>query len=137
MKSTLRIGAFLLAVAGLMFGQATSNPKFAANSAGRVMATEFQKWAFQSQTAVAAAGAATVTLNSCYVKVGTAYEQFYPVAVNVPLLITDPTGGSETVTPTSVTQPTLATGPSTITPYSCTFTATFANAHTTAGFYVS
>lgn len=137
MKSTLvRVGVFLALTAGMLYGQATANPKFPANANGRVMVTEFQKWAFQSQVGVSS-GAQTVTLNGCYVKVGTAYELFYPIAVNVPLLITDPTGGSETVTPTAVSQPTLVTGPSTISPYNCTFTATFANAHTTPGFYVS
>ncbi len=125
----------LLVLASLAFGQATANPKFPANANGAVMADEFGKWAFQSQTGISS-GAQTVTLNGCYIKVGTSYEQFYPIAVNVPLYITDGTN-SEAVTPTSVTQPTVVTGPSTVSPYNCTFTATFANSHPNPGFYVS
>jgi len=106
-----------------------------ANANGAVMADEFGKWAFQSQTGISS-GAQTVTLNGCYIKVGTGYEEFYPIAVNVPLYITDGTN-SEAVTPTSVTQPTVVTGPSTVSPYNCTFTATFANTHSNPGFSVS
>ncbi len=36
-----------------------------------------------------------------------------------------------------LTQPTAITGPSTISPYNCTFTATFANSHVNPGFGVS
>ena len=92
----------LLLVTGLAFGQATGNPKFPANANGAVMADEFGKWAFQSQTGISS-GAQTVTLNGCYIKVGTSYEQFYPIAVNVPLYITDGTN-SEAITPTAVTR---------------------------------
>ena len=128
--------SLLLGAGGPAFGQALQNPKFPANANGRVMASEFQRWALQSQTGFSSSGSQTVTLNSCYIKVGTAYEQFYPIAVNVPLYITDGTN-TETVTPTAVTQPSLVTGPSTISPYSCSFTATFANAHANAGFEIS
>jgi hypothetical protein len=100
------------------------------------MADEFGKWAFQSQAGISS-GAQTVTLNGCYVKVGTSNELVYPIAVNTPLLISDGTANSETVTPTSVTQPTLVTGPSTISTYNCSFTATFANSHLNPGFGVS
>jgi hypothetical protein len=96
--------AITLTLAPFGLGQATANPKFAANAAGRVMAAEFAKYAFQSQTGISS-GAQTVTLNGCYIKVGTAYELFYPIAVNTPLLITDG-ANTETVTPTAVTQPT-------------------------------
>jgi hypothetical protein len=139
MKSlkTAVVTTFLLAIAlsGAAFGQAIANPKFPANANGRVMADEFGKWAFQSQSGISS-GAQTVTLNGCYIKVGTSYEQFYPIAVNVPLYISDGTN-SEAVTPTSVTSPTVVTGPSTVSPYNCTFTATFANTHLNAGFSVS
>jgi hypothetical protein len=139
MKSvkTAVVTTLLLAIAltGAAFGQAFANPKFAANSAGAVMASEFGKWAFQSQTGISS-GAQTVTLNGCYIKVGTSYELFYPIAVNEPLYITDG-ANSEAVTPTSVTSPTQVTGPSTVSAYNCTFTATFANSHLNPGFSVS
>jgi hypothetical protein len=138
MKSlkTAVVTTLLLALATVTaFGQATANPKFAANANGAVMADEFGKWAFQSQAGISS-GAQTVTLNSCYIKVGTSYEQFYPIAVNVPLYITDG-ANSEAVTPTAVTSPTQVTGPSTVSPYNCSFTATFANSHLNPGFYVS
>lgn len=135
MKSFTKIVSFLL-LAACAFGQATGNPNFPANANGRVMASEFGKWAFQSQSGISS-GAQTVTLNGCYIKVGTAYQSVYPIAVNVPLLIQDGTSNSETVTPTSVTQPSAVTGPSTVSQYNCTFTATFANSHLNAGFTVS
>jgi hypothetical protein len=133
--TTLLVVSTLLLATAAAFGQALSNPKFPANANGRVMADEFGRWALQSQTGISS-GAQTVTLNGCYVKVGTAYELFYPIATNTPLLITDGTN-SETVTPTAVTQPTQVTGPSTISAYNCTFTATFANSHVNPGFSVS
>ena len=125
----------LLLATAAAFGQALSNPKYPANANGRVMADEFGRWYLQSQTGISS-GAQTVTLNSCYVKVGTAYEEVYPIALNTPLLITDGTN-TETVTPTAVTLPTLQTGVSTISPYNCSFTATFANSHLNPGFGVS
>ena len=83
------VAPLILALASaLSFGQATANPQFPANANGAVMADEFGKWAFLSQTGISS-GAQTVTLNGCYIKVGTGYQQFYPIAVNVPLYITD------------------------------------------------
>lgn len=133
--TTLFTTAVLLLASVAAFGQAYSNAKFAAYANGRVMADEFGRWALQSQTGISS-GAQTVTLNGCYVKVGTSYEQWYPIGTNTPLLISDG-ANSETVTPTSVTQPTVVTGPSTVSPYNCTFTATFANSHLNPGFGVS
>lgn len=134
-KTAVAVVSTLLLAASLAFGQATANPRFPANGNGAVMASEFGKWAFQSQTGISS-GAQTVTLNSCYIKVGTTYELFYPIAVNEPLYITDG-ANSEAVTPTSVTSPTVVTGPSTVSPYNCSFTATFANSHLNPGFSVS
>ena len=135
MKSLLKVCSTILLLAAVAFGQAYQNPKFAVNTGGAVMADEFGKWQFQSQTGISS-GAQTVTLNGCYVKVGTGYEEFYPIGTNTPLLITDGTN-TETVTPTAVTLPTVVTGPSTVSPYNCTFTATFANSHSNPGFGVS
>jgi hypothetical protein len=125
----------LLLATAAAFGQALSNPKYPANANGRVMADEFGRWQLQSQTGISS-GAQTVTLNGCYVKVGTAYEEVYPIATNTPLLITDG-ANTETVTPTAVTQPTPVTGPSTISPFNCSFTATFSNSHVNPGFSIS
>lgn len=125
----------LLLATAAAFGQALSNPKYPANANGRVMADEFGRWQLQSQTGISS-GAQAVTLNACYVKVGTAYEEFYPIATNTPLLITDG-ANTETVTPTAVTLPTPNVGPSTISPYNCSFTATFANSHVNPGFSIS
>lgn len=141
MKS-IRIAVFLVISTALAVCQSIGNPNFAANANGRVMASEFGKWAFQSQSGISS-GAQTVTLNGCYIRPGTGQIgtasplTFYPIAVNVPLLIQDGTTNSETVTPTAVTQPTQSTGPSTISPVTCTFTATFVNSHLNAGFGVS
>jgi hypothetical protein len=73
--------------------------KRAAITAALLPASGAGKWQFQSQTGISS-GAQTVTLNGCYVKVGTAYEEFYPIATNTPLLISDGTN-TETVTPTA------------------------------------
>jgi len=114
--------------------QAIGSPRFPANANGKVMVGEFGKWAFQSLNAVTAASQ-SVTLNGCYIKVGTAYVQFYPFVPNLSVYINDGSL-SEAVTITSVTQPTPTPGPSTVNPYNCTFTATFANAHS-SGFSVT
>src|ERR1700691_658043 len=113
--TTLLTTAVLILASVAAFCQAFSNPKYPANANGRVMADEFGRWQLQSQTGISS-GAQTVTLNGCYVKVGTAYEEVYPIATNTPLLISDGTN-SETVTPTAVTQPSLVTGPSTVSAY--------------------
>ena len=130
------VSAIALLLLGLssLFAQEIANPNFPANANGRVMASEFGKYAFQSLTTVTAA-AQTVTLNGCYIKAGTGNTVFYPFVPNLSVYITDG-ANSEAVTVTSVTQPTPVTGVSTVNPYSCTFTATFANAHQ-AGFTVS
>ena len=69
------VSTLLLLATSLVFGQAIANPKFPANANAAVMADEFGKWAFQSQTGISS-GAQTVTLNGCYIKVGCGNGQF-------------------------------------------------------------
>ena len=133
-KLLCSIALLVLGLTSLSFGQAIANPNFPLNANGKVMASEFGKWAFQSLTTITS-GAQTVTLNGCYIKVGTAATQFYPIVPSQSLLINDGSN-TETVTVTSVTQPVQTPGVSTVNPYACTFTATFANAHQ-AGFNIS
>ena len=133
-KLLCSIALLVLGLTSLSFGQAVANPNFPLNANGKIMASEFGKWAFQSLTTITS-GAQTVTLNGCYIKVGTAATQFYPIVPSQSLLINDGSN-TETVTVTSVTQPVQTPGVSTVNPYSCTFTATFANAHQ-AGFNIS
>lgn len=104
------------------------NPQYPNNIGGRVMVSEYAKWSVQNLNATAV-GAATMTLNNCFVSVGTGNKKIFPFAVTVPVTVVD---GSltENVTPTSILAPTALTGPSTgPNPFACSFTATFANAH--------
>jgi hypothetical protein len=71
MKRFSMVLATMLWMAVSSFGQAIANPNFPANANGRVMVSELSKWQFQSQTGISS-GAQTVTLNGCYIKVGTA-----------------------------------------------------------------
>ena len=112
------------------------NPNYPNNLAGRVIVSEYSKWSVQNLSATAV-GAATMTLNNCYVSVGTGNRKIFPFAVNVPVTIID---GSltENVTPTSILAPSAATGPSAgPNPFQCSFTATMANAHNSGVIIVS
>jgi hypothetical protein len=68
LKTTVFATLLLVLASGLALGQATANPKFPANANGAVMADEFAKWAFQSQTGISS-GAQTVTLNGCFINI--------------------------------------------------------------------
>lgn len=124
-----KISMLALAVTVLSIFGFAQNPNFPTNPGSRIMASEYSKWSVHSLNATAA-GAATMTLDNCYINMGTENRRIFPFAVNVPVTVVD---GSltENVTPTSVVAPTAATGPSTgPNPFQCSFTATFSNAHT-------
>lgn len=99
---------------------------------GRAIASSFGVWGNTSNTPLVslnatASGAATINPSSCYVTYGANNVQAFPFATNVPVIIVDGSN-TETVTPSAVTSPTpnTAGGPN---PFSCSFTATFSNAH--------
>ena len=113
------------------------NPAFPNNVGGAYIASEYGKWQVQSLTTSTSTGAYSMTLNPCYVSVGTGNKKIFPFAVNVPVTVIDGTS-TETVTPTAVSVPSPAVGPSTgPNPYSCSFTATFTYAHYSGVFIVS
>ncbi len=127
MKKLSTLAAVALFLTSFGFAQG-NNPSFPSNAAGRIMVSEYGKWSVHPLNAVAA-GAATMTLDNCFVSVGTGNRKVFPVAINVPLTIIDGTN-TENVTPTAVSAPTAASGVSAgPNPFNCSFTATFANAH--------
>jgi hypothetical protein len=71
----------------------------------------------------------TVFISNCYPLIGTNGQRFFPFATNAPVTITDGVN-TETVTPSSIGKPHPA-GPGDLTAsaYTCSFVATFTNAH--------
>lgn len=122
--------ATLLAVATLTsFGFAQFNPQYPNNMGGRFMASEYGKWAVHNLNTIAA-GSASMTLDNCFVSVGTGNKKIFPFAVNVPVTVIDGSLTETALAETTVVAPTAATGASAgPNPYFCSFTATFANAH--------
>lgn len=126
MKKALRVTLFALLAVCLSFAQG-NNPQFANNANGRIMVSEYGKWSLQAGNSVAV-GAGTMILSpSCYVKVGTGNRQIFPLNTNVPVTVVDG-ANTENVTITAISLPAANTA-STINPFACSFTATFANAH--------
>lgn len=130
MKKISLLLVTLLLTGGLTLAQ--NAPQYPAKAAGRTMASEYGQWVVHSLNSVTASATA-MQLDNCYVKVGTGNKQVFPLNTGpgtfyIPVTIVD---GSltENVTITAVSSPTPNTGPSTINPNSCSFTATFANAH--------
>src|ERR1700690_637409 len=97
--------------------------------AGKYIASAYAGWSVQSVNSVAA-GAGTMTLSNCYPKMGQNENPrpIFPFATNVPVTIVDGTNTETALTVTSVTAPSANTA-SSINPYSCSISATFANAH--------
>src|ERR1022692_781580 len=88
MKHKLALVSLLLALAaGTALAQ---NPQFAANSAGRLIASEYGKWSITTLTPITA-GTSTVNFAPCFVHVGTGNRQIFPFwsngaqALNVPI----------------------------------------------------
>lgn len=126
MKQKLALAVLLIGglVAGLpalaQSGNALSN-----------LSSLYGGWVAYSSSVVAA-GAGTVVINNCYVNVGPigGGRTFFPFATNVPVTIADG-ANTETVTPSAVQTPIANTEPAgNQSPYFCSFTATFSNAHT-------
>lgn len=122
------IGSVLLflLVACAAFAQST----LPATTVGeQYMASVYGSWSVQSVNSVAA-GAGTMTLSNCYPKMGSAsnIRPLFPFAVNVPVTVVDGALTETALAVTAVTAPTANTA-SSINPFSCSFTATFANAH--------
>ncbi len=125
MLRKLALAVFL--TCGLVAG---TFPALAQNAASNLSST-YGNWSALSGSTVAAASGQTVVLNNCYVNVGAigGGHPFFPFATNVPVQINDGSN-SEVVTPSSVQTPIAATQPAGANPYTCSFTATFSNAHT-------
>lgn len=122
------IGSVLLflLVACAAFAQSTLP---ATTIGGKYIAANYGSWFTQSVNSVAA-GAGTMTLNNCYPKLGNAtnIRPIFPIAVDVPVTIVDGSLTETALAVTAITAPTANTA-SSINPFSCSFTATFANAH--------
>lgn len=120
MKNFLKVLLIASALSAFAFGQGLT----AYQIGGTAIASQFGTWRVLSTTPVAAAGAATITVN-----VGTLTlpggPGFQPFNNNAPIYINDGSA-SETVTPSAET---CSGG-------SCSITATFANAHP-GSFWVS
>lgn len=123
MKLRSAIGSLVCLVALVAAGFAQAP----APLAGALDVRKFGKWVSQATSAVAATSA-TMTIAPCYFPVDGASSNFFPLSTNMRVTITDSTL-TETVTPTAVTTPVQASGSSFPGGFSCTFTATFANAH--------
>jgi hypothetical protein len=131
MKNALSIVCLVLVASCLSVGQQQTQlfSGAAPASSGKYNASAYAGWAVHSVNAVAA-GAGTMTLDNCYPKMGQPdnIRQIFPFAVNVPVTIIDGSLTESALAVTAVTTPTANTASST-NPYSCSFTATFANAH--------
>lgn len=125
MKRALSCMLFVLAAACLMLGQIGGT---AASPALTNQSSYYGQWVVHSLNTVAS-GAATITVDNCYVRVGLGNRMVFPFATNAAVTIIDG-ANTETVTPSAVATPTAAgPGSSTVNPYSCSFTATLSNAH--------
>lgn len=125
MKKALSCMLFVLAAACLMLAQIGGT---AASPALTNQSSYYGLWVVHSLNTIAS-GAATITVDNCYVRVGLGNRLVFPFATNAAVTVIDG-ANTETVTPSAVSTPTAAgPGSSTINPYSCSFTATFSNAH--------
>jgi hypothetical protein len=120
----------LLALAVPLIATAQSViPHYPAVSGGRFLASSYANWSVKSTNAVAS-GSQSITLDNCYPAIGSDNRQaVFTSLFNTDVKLTIIDGSlTESVTPTAITTPTQA-GPSTVNPFNCAFTATFANAH--------
>lgn len=138
MKSLAPVFTTLLLVIAMAFGP---GPVLAqtTNNANLTQSALYGNWMANALNAVAS-GASTMSLNDCYFRttglgsnqnnpnaLAGMNSQFFPLGTNAPVTIVDG-ANTETVTPSAVQAPTVA-APSSITPWACSFTATFSNAH--------
>jgi hypothetical protein len=99
----------------------------------------YGNWQANSQNAVSS-GTGTITMNQCYFRTNPLgingptpasamgmNSQFFPLSTTMKVTVVDGSN-TETVTPTAVSAPTIAP-PSGVTPYTCSFTASFSNSH--------
>lgn len=97
--------------------------------AGELDASLYGAWSVQSVNSVGV-GAGTMTLNNCYPSMGSPanIRRIFPFATNMLVNIVDGSLTETALAVTSITAPTANTA-SSVNPFSCSFTATFANAH--------
>lgn len=118
----------LLVVLVLALAVSAVGQNFAPGSfAGWSDVQQFAQWTAHSTNAVAS-GTATMSLDTCYWALAEGPQQWFPLATNVKVKVIDSAGNSETVTITAVSTPTPSVG-SAQPGYACSFTASFANAH--------
>lgn len=121
-------------VAGIPALAQSGNPLQANQVAGEIMVSEYGKWSVTTLNAIVV-GSNTVNFAPCFIHVGTANRQVFPFwaqgaqALNVPIQVQDGTLSESVTSETAAAFPTSAIVPPTVQPYSCSFTATFANAH--------
>lgn len=89
---------------------------------------QFAQWSAHTTNAVGATGSQSVTLDNCYIPLGTQQQNYFPLAVGVSVKVLDAAGGSETVVITAVSAPAVAFG-SASPGATCGFTGSFANTH--------
>lgn len=88
---------------------------------------QFNLWTAKSTSAVAA-GAASMSLDTCYFALAEATQPWFPFAIGENIKVIDSAGTSETVAITAVSTPTPSVG-SAQPGFACAFSATFASAH--------
>lgn len=135
MKKVLLSITISFALIASAFAQSTVPSYFTQTVVGgRAIASSFGQYKVHSLNATAS-GAASMTLDSCYVAQGANNVPQFPFATNVKITIVDG-ANTESVTPSAVTTPTPNTsgGPN---PYNCSLTATFSNAHNTGASIIS
>jgi len=115
--STLSILLFLFTMSA-----SAQSPFYGPRDMGFAFANDYAKWVLKANNDVGAV-AAVVTIQADGFATTPGGRVFYPLATNAPLLIDSENSASETVTPTAVT---CAFGALSST---CTFSASFANAH--------
>jgi hypothetical protein len=121
-------------VAGMIPALAQSgNSNFPANAAGRMIASEYGKWSITTLNAVAA-GTSTVTFAPCFIHAGTSNRMIFPFwqagaqALNVPISVLDGSNSENISVESAATFP-AAAPVSYAQPFTCSFAASFANAH--------
>ena len=121
---SLALSLMLLASA---FGQSVLNNGTAASPALMNQNAYYGQWAVHSLNAVSS-GSNTMTLDNCFVRAGLGNRQFFPFATNVTVTVVDGTNTETALAVTAVSTPVI-NGISSVNPYTCSFTASFSNAH--------
>lgn len=140
LKKFIVLAATLLLAASALAQNSAYPPFYTHIVGGRVIAAEYGRWTIHSINAVSA-GAGTMTLDNCFINVGADNRKIFPFAPGglgpfPSITVVDGSNTETALAVTGVTTPTAA-GPSAVNAFSCSITATFANAHSTGVTLVS